>query len=183
MNYKSYYSTPEGFTDIVLKSDGEVLTGLYFLGTKGSEKQQVNCEEKDLEIFRETCRWLDVYFSGRQPDFTPAYRIESLTPFREDVIEGMLKIPFGSTATYGDLAKQIALKRGKARMSAQAVGGAVGWNPLCILVPCHRVVGSNGSLTGYGGGVGNKIALLKLEGHDMEQYSMCEDKWSVKTED
>ena len=112
----------------------------------------------------QTCRWLDEYFTGREPDFAPPYRIDGLTPFRSDVIDAMLKIPFGKTVTYGEIAAGIARRRGLKRMSAQAVGGAVGWNPICIIIPCHRVMGANGALVGYGGGIGNKISLLAHEG-------------------
>ena len=160
-NHDAYcwrYRTPVGFSDIVMTSDGNALTGLYFVGSR-----KVDGEERDLPVFRKTCRWLDVYFSGRQPDFTPAYAIRGLTPFRRDVVEEMLKIPFGNTTTYGGIARAIAKRRGLARMSAQAVGGAVGWNPICLIIPCHRVIGADGGLTGYGGGLENKVALLALE--------------------
>lgn len=103
-------------------------------------------------------------FSGKQPNFTPAYTMLHLTAFRQEVMERLKAIPYGQTTTYGAIAKQIAAKKGIPRMSAQAVGGAVGWNPIGIIVPCHRVIGANGALTGYGGGLQNKIALLKLEG-------------------
>lgn len=118
----------------------------------------------ELPIFQETSRWLDVYFSGRKPDFVPKFRIENATPFRNKVLEIVRTIPFGEVLTYGQIAERIAEECGIERMSAQAVGGAVGWNPICIIIPCHRVMGANGSLTGYGGGIENKKALLKLEG-------------------
>ena len=129
---------------------------------KKSEQKEL-FEEKNLPVFNDVRRWLDIYFSGKEPDFTPDYRIDGMTPFRRDVFEILLKIPFGKTVTYGEIAAEIAKKRNIAKMSAQAVGGAVGWNPVCIIVPCHRVIGADGSLTGYGGGITNKIALLKLE--------------------
>ena len=90
--------------------------------------------------------------------------MDGLTPFRREVVDAMLAIPFGETATYGDIAAALAKRHGIAKMSAQAVGGAVGWNPICIIVPCHRVVGANRSLVGYGGGIKNKVGLLALEG-------------------
>ena len=96
--------------------------------------------------------------------------MEGLTPFRREVMEILNGIPFGKTLTYGKIADMIAKEHGLPRMSAQAVGGAVGWNPIGIIVPCHRVVGANGDLTGYGGGMKNKIALLRLEGHEMKNY-------------
>ena len=163
MNFK--YKTPDGFDDLWMSSDGEVLTGLWFEGSRGQSKHRLDCEERDLPVSRETRHWLDIYFSGRQPDFTPRYRMDNLTPFRREVVDAMLAIPFGETVTYGDIAAALAKKHGIAKMSAQAVGGAVGWNPICIIVPCHRVIGANRSLTGYGGGMTNKVSLLSLEGH------------------
>ena len=163
MTYKWLYKTPDGFSDMCLKSDGEYLTGLWFVGSRDANKHTLDCEEKELPIFKETIKWLNLYFSGENPDFTPKYRIENLTDFRKEVIRIMLSIPYGKTITYGDIAAQIAKKRGMEKMSAQAVGGAVGWNPICIIVPCHRVVGVNNSIVGYGGGINNKISLLNLE--------------------
>ena len=163
MKYKSFYKTPEGFSDMVMISDGEALTNLYFEGSRDEKKADEFSEERELEIFRETKKWLDIYFGGNVPDFTPKYKIENLTPFRKEVSDMMIKIPYGKTVTYGFIAKEIAKKQGKEKMSAQAVGGAVGWNPLCIIIPCHRVVGKKGKLTGYGGGMENKTALLRLE--------------------
>lgn len=157
------YRTPDGFSDLVMASDGLVLTGLNFLGSKDCDKHCLAGERRDLPVFRETKRWLDVYFGGRQPDFTPPYSMRGITPFRRDVVDEMLKIPFGGTVTYGEIARAIAARRNRKTMSAQAVGGAVGWNPICLIVPCHRVIGTDGSMTGYGGGLENKIALLALE--------------------
>ena len=157
------YLTPEDFDDLLLYTDGEVLTGLLFAGSFNEHKQLSTAVEtqhftSQPTIIRDTCRWLDIYFSGRQPDFTPAYRMEGLTPFRKAVLEQVCEIPFGQSMTYGEIAKRLNVH------SAQAVGGAVGWNPICLIVPCHRVMGAKGNLTGYGGGIPNKIALLKLEG-------------------
>ena len=121
---------------------------------------------RETPVSRETCRWLDEYFAGSEPDWKPRYRIEGLTAFREAVIDEMLRIPFGATVSYGDIAKAISKKHGGAKVSARAVGGAVGWNPICIIVPCHRVIGADNGLTGYGGGLGNKISLLAHEGSD-----------------
>ena len=161
---KSQYKTPQGLDDLWMSSDGDVLTGLWFEGSRGQSKHRLDCEERDLPVFRETRRWLDIYFSGCQPDFTPRYRMDNRTTFRREVVDAMLAIPFGTTATYGEIAAALAKKHGIAKMSAQAVGGAVGWNPICIIVPCHRVVGAGHSLTGYGGGITNKVRLLSLEG-------------------
>ena len=164
MTFTKIYRTPDGFDDLVMSSDGEVLTGLRFINKQDQSKHTIDREEKDLLVFCSTKEWLDIYFSGRQPDFTPACHIDHLTPFRKEVSDIMLSIPFGHTMTYGEIAALIAQKRGIRKMSAQAVGGAVGWNPICIIIPCHRVLGADKSLTGYGGGIKNKIALLKLEG-------------------
>ena len=172
MTFKCKYKTPAGFGNMWMNSDGEVLTGLWFDGSRDQSKHALDCEERKLPIFRETRRWLDIYFSGWQPDFTPPYRIDDLTPFRSAVADAMLAIPFGETTTYGDIAAALAKKRGIAKMSARAVGGAVGWNPICIIIPCHRVVGSGNSLTGYGGGIKNKVALLAHEGLDMERFTV-----------
>ena len=170
MNYKHSYKTPKGFSNMIMNSDGEYLTGLWFEGSRDTSKHKIDCEERDLPIFRQTSKWLDTYFKGQVPNFTPKYKIENITPFRQEVINIMNSIPFGETLTYNDIAKIIAKNRDIKRMSSQAVGGAVGWNPICIIIPCHRVVGTNGSLTGYGGGIKNKVALLTLEKVDMSQY-------------
>ena len=170
MVYKWIYKTPNNFDNMLMNSDGKYLTGLWFIDSKDAAKHIINCEEKDLPIFRETVKWLDIYFSGKNPEFTPKYKILNLTPFRQEVTDIMNSIKFGETMTYNDISKVIAKKRGLERMSAQAVGGAVGWNPICIIIPCHRVVGTNGSLTGYGGGIKNKVALLTHEKNDMNKY-------------
>ncbi|MHA6526735.1 methylated-DNA--[protein]-cysteine S-methyltransferase [Corynebacterium pyruviciproducens] len=116
-------------------------------------------------LLAEATRWLDIYFSGRHPDFTPPLRLPS-TPFRALVSEIMLAIPYGTTTTYAAIAAEVARRQGRSSSSAQAVGGAVGHNPISLIIPCHRVVGSNGSLTGYAGGLRRKVALLTLEGTD-----------------
>ncbi|MBO7428858.1 MAG: methylated-DNA--[protein]-cysteine S-methyltransferase [Paludibacteraceae bacterium] len=163
MPYTSLYITPPSFDNLLLASDGDLLTGLHFIGSQKAEEHLREDDETDLPIFQETRRWLDDYFSGHQPDFTPRYKLENVTPFRQEVSEIMFTIPFGETMTYGEIAMQIAQRHGLERMSAQAVGGAVGWNPICLIVPCHRVMGAGGQLTGYGGGINNKIALLRME--------------------
>lgn len=170
MTYTQLYKTPIKFSDIILKSDGEYLTGLWFVGSRDSNKHTANSIEKELKIFTQTAKWLDMYFSGKAPDFIPQYRIENLTPFRKEVIDIMLLIPYGKTVTYGEIANKIAKNHAVKKMSAQAVGGAVGWNPICLIIPCHRVIGANGSLTGYGGGIKNKISLLESKGHDMSKF-------------
>lgn len=165
MEYIYRYKSPLG--RITLASDGEFLTGLWFDGQKLFAKtlESENCE-KNLPVFDETAKWLDVYFSGREPDFTPPILIKE-TEFCKAVCEIMLKIPYGKTTTYGEIAREIAAQRGRAKMSAQAVGSAVGRNPVSLIVPCHRVVGSDGSLTGYAGGIELKRKLLTLEKSDL----------------
>ena len=136
-----------------------------------SEKFYINeqggyFEEKNLAVFDQTRRWLDLYFSGREPGFTPALNPAG-SAFRRAVWEILLKIPYGKTTTYGQIAREIAAARGLAKMSAQAIGGAVGHNEISIIIPCHRVIGAHGNLTGYAGGIDRKIKLLQLEGVDM----------------
>ena len=121
------------------------------------------CTPRDAP-FTSACQWLDLYFSGHTPSFVPAWSTPNLTHFQHEVQSALRAIPWGQTRTYGDIAAEIARARGIPKMSAQAVGQAVGANPLCILIPCHRVIGANGTLTGYGGGLENKKALLRLEG-------------------
>lgn len=166
--YRTTYDS--SFSRIYLSSDGQYLTGLWFEGSRDEVKHGKNFIDQELPIFEQTKKWLDIYFSGKEPSFLPTYRLEHVTPFRQLVIDQMLQIPFGEVVTYRDIAENIAKIKGVDKMSAQAVGGAVGWNPICILIPCHRVVGSNGSLTGYGGGIANKIKLLENEGHDVSKF-------------
>lgn len=129
-------------------------------------KQSGYFEEKNLAVIDQTKRWLDLYFSRREPGFTPALNPVG-SAFRRAVWEILLKIPYGKTTTYGQIAREIAAARGLAKMSAQAVGGAVGHNDISIIIPCHRVIGAHGNLTGYAGGIDRKIKLLKLEGINM----------------
>ena len=168
MQYTSHYQSPIG--NILLAADEIGLTGLWFEGQKYFalylDKEH---EEKELPIFKQTKRWLDVYFSGKEPDFSVPLHFTG-TDFQNEVWEILYSIPYGTTMTYGEIAKQIAAKRGLKRMSAQAVGGAVGHNEISIIVPCHRVVGSSGSLTGYAGGIDKKIWLLTLEKVDMQSF-------------
>ena len=160
-NYIYHYNSPLG--SITLASDGESLTGLWFDGQKHFPHKLISeSTEVELPIFTQTIRWLEIYFGGEVPDFTPQISIQT-TPFRKAVYEILLSIPYGQTMTYGEIANIIAEQKGIERMSAQAVGGAVGHNPISIIIPCHRVVGTDGSLTGYAGGHDRKIKLLKLE--------------------
>ena len=161
-DYIWHYDSPLG--GITLSSDGEALTGLWFNGQKYfADTMKGAGEEKILPVFAEACLWLDVYFSGKEPGFTPPLNMRT-TPFRKAVWEILLTIPYGKTMTYGKIAKQLALQKGIKQMSAQAVGSAVGHNSISLIIPCHRVMGSDGSLTGYAGGIDKKAKLLKLEG-------------------
>ena len=160
MQYVWGYVSPLG--EMTMASDGKALIGLWFNGQKYFARTLGEHIEKDLPIFEDTRRWLDAYFSGQQPSFTPALAPEG-SAFRKRVWQSLLRIPYGQTVTYGDIAREIAHERGAEQMSAQAVGGAVGHNPISLIIPCHRVVGSDGSLTGYAGGTDKKRALLLLE--------------------
>lgn len=165
MEYIHHYMSPLG--GITIASDGEALTGLWFDGQKYFEANlSEEYEEKRLEIFDITDKWLDIYFSGKEPDFTPPVSMKT-TEFRKKVWKILLTIPYGKTMTYGEIAERIAKDNGRAKMSAQAVGGAVGHNSISLIIPCHRVVGTNGSLTGYAGGIEKKKKLLELEKTDM----------------
>ena len=188
--YFCEYTTPENFDDIIMVSDGVSLCSLVFKNSPdvtkafkcaaGREKENLSEEghavllknvsgsekekREDLEIFEQTRKWLDIYFGGKNPDFLPSLSPGIRTEFCARVSEIMKEILYGKTTTYGEIAKRIAEEKGIKRMSAQAVGGAVGLNPVCIIIPCHRVLGAKGKLTGYGGGIKNKIGLLRLEG-------------------
>ncbi len=161
MDYIYRYQSPLG--GITMASDGSGLTGLWF------DRQQhfgstlsTEHEEILLPVFEETSSWLDTYFSGKIPDFTPPLALPA-SPFRKIVWEILLTIPYGQTTTYGEIAAEVAKRSGTGRMSAQAVGGAVGRNPISLIIPCHRVIGARGKLTGYAGGLDKKIRLLRME--------------------
>ena len=170
MIYKTHYDSPLG--GMLLSADDKGLTGLWFDGQKyfacGLAESEA-CEEQENSILTEAKRWLDIYFSGKEPDFDLPLNPTG-TGFQKRVWRILCMIPYGKTMTYGQIAAQIAAERGIVRMSAQAVGGAVGHNPLSIIVPCHRVVGTNGSLTGYAGGIDRKIKLLTLEDINMSAF-------------
>lgn len=155
MTYTYNYSSPAG--EILLAANDNGLTGLWFYGAKyfaaGLEDERT---EKLTPVLRQTLRWLDIYFSGSEPDFMPPLEMHG-SDFRRRVWAELAKIPYGETVTYGEIAKKLGVK------SAQAVGGAVGHNPVSIIVPCHRVLGADGSLTGYAGGTDKKARLLELE--------------------
>lgn len=168
MQYISHYQSPLG--GILLAADAAGLTGLWFEGQKYFALYlDREHEEKELPVFEQAKKWLDLYFSGREPDFKVPLHFTG-TDFQNEVWEILYSIPYGRIMTYGEIAGRLAAQRGIKHMSAQAVGGAVGRNEISIIVPCHRVVGANGSLTGYAGGIDKKIALLKLEGAYKEEY-------------
>ncbi len=156
------YASPLG--EITLASEGEALCGLWFVGQKhyaaGLSPERA---EKELPVFVQTARWLDLYFGGQEPDFTPPLAPRG-SPFRLAVWELLRSIPYGCTLSYGQLAARLSGERGPARVSPRAVGGAVAHNPISLLIPCHRVLGADGSLTGYAAGPERKLWLLRREG-------------------
>ena len=168
MIYTQHYDSPLG--GILLSADEAGLTGLWFDGAKyfakGLPQERTDQETPAL---LQAKQWLDLYFSGVEPDFTPPLHPAG-TAFQQAVWQLLLQIPYGQTTTYGEIARQLAKKPGRSKMSAQAVGGAVGHNEISILIPCHRVVGTSGSLTGYAGGINKKIRLLELEHADMHRF-------------
>ena len=167
-----YKKTASPLGEITLRSDGEALTGLWFADDKHYGAKDIDGEVlADLDVFMQAEAWLAEYFAGREPKVSVPLKLQG-SEFQIQVWRLLLDIPYGRLVTYGDIAKKIAAQKGVARMSAQAVGGAVGHNPLCIIVPCHRVVGANGSLTGYGGGMWRKVYLLELEKVDMSKLTV-----------
>lgn len=159
MHYASHYQSPLG--EILLTADEVGLTGLWFEGQKHQSLSE-HQEGETLPIVRAK-QWLDIYFSGQEPDFSVPLHPTG-TPFQMEVWGILSTIPYGQTTTYGEISRQIAAQRGLPKMSAQAVGGAVGRNQISILIPCHRVIGSHGNLIGYAGGLDKKVKLLQLEG-------------------
>lgn len=172
MTFLQHYNSPLG--GILLAADEIGLTGLWFDGQKYFARDlPAEHVEQNTPVLSEAKRWLDIYFTGRKPDFTPPlHPVGSV--FRQAVWEILLQIPYGQTTTYGEIARQLAAKLGLPRMSAQAVGGAVGHNEISIIIPCHRVVGTSGSLTGYAGGIDKKVKLLELEHTDMTELFVPE---------
>lgn len=168
MTFVQHYNSPLG--GILLAADEIGLTGLWFNGQKYFARSlPAGYTEQNTPALSEAKRWLEVYFTGKEPDFMPPLHIVG-SAFRRAVWEILLQIPYGKTTTYGEIARQLAEKQKLPRMSAQAVGGAVGHNEISIIIPCHRVVGTNGSLTGYAGGIDKKIKLLELEHTDMSSF-------------
>ena len=194
MIYTCTYKSPIG--DILIASDEIGLTGLWFVGQKYfantlpdeyisslniSDQHTTDSQVPDdvssytNQILTDTKHWLDIYFSGKNPDFTPPLHPAG-SAFRQEVWQILLEIPYGKTMTYGEIARRLEATHGHRKMSAQAVGGAVGHNEISIIIPCHRVVGTNGSLTGYAGGIDKKIALLELEHTDMSPFFVPKEK-------
>lgn len=168
--YIHYYKSHIGI--LVVTSDGENITGLWMNNMISRENsEEIAATPDNLPVFKKTQEWLDCYFDGKEPDFMPSIKTKG-TEFRQSVWKILCEIPYGKVITYGDIARKIAVQTGKLKMSAQAVGGAVGSNPISILIPCHRVVGANGSLTGYAGGLNIKAYLMQLEGMDMSKFHM-----------
>ncbi|MDR1666488.1 MAG: methylated-DNA--[protein]-cysteine S-methyltransferase [Bacteroidales bacterium] len=162
MEYIHKIKSPVGL--LVVSSDGQNISGLWMEGQKYFARTlEKDVLEQNLPIFENVREWLDIYFSGREPDFMPPL-IPKGSSFQQSIWNNLRKIPYGQTTTYGELAKQFALENKGKCSSARAVGTAVGHNPISILIPCHRVIGKNGSLTGYAGGIDTKIKLLQLEG-------------------
>lgn len=169
MFYSTNYASPVGA--ITLASDGESLVGLWIAGQKyfAATVKDTIAEKPELPVFSTAKKWLDAYFSGKKPAIAELPLAPSGGDFRKAVWDILCEIPYGQCTTYGEIAKKMAAQTGKKSMSSQAVGGAVGHNPISIIIPCHRVVGSNGSLTGYAGGIDKKVKLLEHEGADMSK--------------
>ena len=162
MQYFETYNSPLG--DITLAADDIGLTGLWFVGQKHYARTLgKECEQRETEIISAARRWLDEYFCGKQPKTAVPLHLSG-TDYQQEVWEILRQIPYGQTITYGDIAREIAKRHGKASISSQAVGNAVGRNPISIIVPCHRVIGANSNLTGYAGGIDRKKTLLRMEG-------------------
>ncbi len=157
----SRIKTPLG--EMFAFSSGGKLSGLYFADSLDLSLLQVSEPADNLAVFKDTKHWLEIYFSGKEPSFTPPLILNGVSEFRLSVWQELLKIPFAASTTYGELAISVATKLNKPKMSAQAIGGAVSANPISIIVPCHRVLAANKKLGGYAGGVDKKIALLNIE--------------------
>lgn len=170
MVYRTEYDT--GLIGaLTLASDGEALVGCWFENDRffGYGVRESMEDEGDLPVFDQARCWLDRYFAGERPVPTELPLSARGSAFQHRVWDVLVDIPYGQTVTYGQIAKRLAAATG-GNMSAQAVGGAVGRNPLCVIVPCHRVMGASGNLTGFGGGIATKKKLLELEGVDMSGF-------------
>ncbi len=171
MYYSTTYSSPIGIITLACDSSGESIVGLWIEGQKyhGDTIPDVMTPKDEVPLFDITKKWLDRYFAGAKPDISELPLAPIGGEFRQGVWNILREIPYGEVISYGSIAKKMADKVGKKSMSSQAVGGAVGHNPISIIIPCHRVVGSNGSLTGFSGGVHMKMRLLEMEGVDMSR--------------
>ena len=169
MLYKATYFSPVG--KITLASDGDNIIGLGLEGQKyyGGTLTEKCITRENIPVFLSAKAWLDKYFAGERPLIENLPLLPKGGEFRQNVWKLLCQIPYGEVVTEGDIARKMAVVTGQPKMSAQAVGGAVGHNPISIIIPCHRVVGTNGSLTGYAGGIDVKIKLLTLEGADMKR--------------
>ena len=172
MYYSTTYPSPVGMLTLACDGEGSNLVGLWMEGQKyhGGTIPEEMSEKDDMPVFGAAKKWLDRYFAGEKPAVSQLPLAPIGGKFRQEVWGILCEIPYGEVITYGDIAKKVAAKMNKESMSSQAVGGAVGHNPISIMIPCHRVVGSNGSLTGYAGGIGIKVKLLELEGVDMTDF-------------
>ena len=170
MYFSTSYLSPLGL--ITMASDGDRLIGVWLEGQKYFAETITDSmiENNDLNIFIATKQWLDRYFAGEQPNIYELEIAPTGGEFRKVVWDILCEIPYGETITYGEIAKKVAFKMNKKSMSSQAIAGAVGHNPISIIIPCHRVVGANGNLTGYAGGIDKKIKLLEHEGVDMSKF-------------
>ena len=168
MTFTQHYTSPLGI--MLLSADETGLTGVWFEGAKYfAANLPAEHTERETSVLRETKEWLDIYFIGKDPGFLPPLHLKG-SAFRKKVWELLLEIPYGQTGTYGSIAQKLCQKLGVNNMSPQAVGGAVGHNPISLLIPCHRVVGADGSLTGYAGGMERKQKLLELEQADWSRF-------------
>mgnify|MGYP003623245313 CR=1 FL=1 len=164
MIYKMNYQSPIG--PLTIASDGRNIVGLWMDGQKyyGGSVDSIMTIREDLPVFQLTRGWLDKYFAGKRPDISDLPLAPNGSEFRKSIWKQLCEIPYGSVVTYGDIAKKLGCK------SAQAIGGAVGHNPISVIIPCHRVVGTSGSLTGYAGGMAKKMKLLESEGVDLSKF-------------
>lgn len=170
MLYSTEYASPLG--GILLAGDGENLVGLWIEGQKyfGGTVKDGFTDKADLPVFSAAKKWLDAYFAGKKPAISDLPLAPEGGEFRQAVWGVLCDIPYGGYTTYGEIARKMAERTGRKSMSSQAVGGAVGHNPISIIIPCHRVVGSKGNLTGYAGGIDTKVKLLELEGLDTSKF-------------
>ena len=153
---------PSILGEIVIRNDGSSLTGLYFADQRHLPEGVLDLPKEENAVTEKTKQWLDLYFSGKNPDFTPPLQLNG-TSFQKEVWKILQTIPYGQTRSYKQIAEMFAAEKGIQRMSAQAVGSAIGRNPISIIVPCHRVIGSDGALIGYAGGIERKEKLLQQE--------------------